>query len=374
MEGQGESSIMEKIIVGITQGDINGVGYEVILKTFMDEEMYDFCVPVVYGSPKVATFHRKTLNNQTNFVVRNSINDIQEGSLNLINCFGEEELKVEFGTASEDSGRAAFMALNQAVNDLMEGKIDVLVTNPLTNNTIKGKESIFPGHSAFIEKRLGGDDKSLAIFVSPNQYLRVALATTNIPVGEVSKHITSELLTEKLTTLNNTLKRDFRIDGPRIAVLSLNPKGCDGQEEQNVIIPTIKDLFDNKGVRCFGPYAANEFFAADYYTHFDAVLAMYHDQGIAPFNAISMGEGLIYTAGLPVVRTAPTHGPQYSIAGKGEADEASLRQAIYAGIDAVRNRTRYDKAHANPLRRQYYEKRDDSDKLKLDQTTESETL
>lgn len=363
---------MEKIIVGITQGDINGVGYEIILKTFMDEEMFDFCVPVVYGSPKVATFHRKTLNNQTNFVVRNSINDIQEGNLNLINCFGEEELKVEFGTASEDGGRAAFMALNQAVNDLTEGKIDVLVTAPLTNNTIKGKESIFPGHSTFIEKRIGGNDKSLAIFISQN--LRVALATTNIPVSNVSNYITSELLTEKLTTLNNTLKRDFCIDGPRIAVLSLNPKGCDGKEEQEVIIPTIKDLFDNKGIRCFGPYAANEFFGSNNYTHFDAVLAMYHDQGIAPFNAISMGEGLIYTAGLPVIRTAPTHGVQYAIAGKGEADETSLRQAIYSAIDSFRNRARYDKAHANPLRRQYYEKRDDSDKLKLDQTTESETL
>ncbi len=363
---------MEKIKVGITQGDINGVGYEVILKCFADEEMYDLCTPVVYGSPKVATFHKKILNNQTNFLVRNSVNDVHDRNLNLINCFGEEELKVDFGTPSEDSGRAAFMALNQAVNDLIEGKIDVLITAPLTNNTIKGKESMFPGHSAFLEKRVGGDSKSLAIFIHQN--LRVALATTNIPVSEVPKHITKELLTEKLISLNNTLKRDFYIDGPRIAVLSLNPKGSDDKEEQEIIIPTIKDLFDNKGVRCFGPYSANEFFGSDNHTHFDAVLAMYLDQGIAPFNAISMGEGLIYTAGLPVVRTAPVHGPQYAIAGKGTADETSLRQAIFTAIDAYRNRERYDKAHANPLKRQYYEKRDDSDKLKLDQTTESETL
>lgn len=363
---------MEKIIVGITQGDINGVGYEIILKTFMDEEMLDLCVPVVYGSPKVATYHRKALNNQTNFVVRNTINDIQERCLNLINCFGEEELKVEFGFATEESGKAAFIALNQAMNDLAEGNIDVLVTAPLTNNTIKGKESIFPGHSAFIEKRLGDGNKALTMFCSHN--LRVALATSNIPVSEVSQNITSELLTEKLTTLNNTLKRDFCIDGPRIAVLSLNPKGTTDTEEQNIIIPTIKDLFDNKRVRCFGPYSANEFFASDVYSHYDAVLAMYHDQGIAPFKAIAMGEGLIYTAGLPVIRTAPTHGTQYAIAGKDEADETSFRQAIFTAIDAFRNRERYDKAHANPLRRQYYEKRDDSDKLKLDQQTESETI
>ena len=363
---------MEKIKVGITHGDINGVGYEVILKCFMDEEMLDLCIPVVYGSPKVATYHKKTLNNQTNFLVRNSVTDVQERCLNLINCFGEEELKVEFGTPSEDSGRAAFMALNQAVNDLAEGKIDVLVTAPLTNNTIKGKESIFPGHSAFLEKRVGEGNKSLAIFISQN--LRVALATTNIPVSEVSKHITKELLTEKLTSLNNTLKRDFYIDGPRIAVLALNPKGSENKEEEEIIAPTIKELFDNSGIRCFGPYPANDFFGSNTYTYFDAVLAMYHDQGIAPFNAISMGEGLIYTAGLPVVRTAPVHGTQYDIAGKGKADEASLRQAIFTAIDVFRNRARFDKAHANPLKRQYYEKRDDSDKLKLDQATESDTL
>lgn len=364
---------MDKIKIGITHGDINGVGYEVILKTFQDEEMLELCTPVIYGSPKVATYHRKTLDLQTNFVVRRSVEEVQDRCVNLINCFGETEIKVEFGNATEEGGKAAFISLNQAMNDLNEGKIDVLVTAPLTNNTIQGKESVFPGHSAFIEKRLGEGNKALCMLLSHN--LRVALATTNIPVSMVSQNITKELITERLETLNNTLKRDFYVDGPRIAVLSLNPNfnGNEESEENKVIIPTIKEMFD-KGVRCFGPYKADEFFGNNLYSHFDAVLAMYHDQGFAPFKAISMGEGTIYTAGLPVVRTAPIHGTEYDLAGKNEADETSMRQAIFAAMDIVRNRANYDQSHAHPLRRQYYEKRDDSDKLKLDQVSETDTI
>ncbi|MCR5313637.1 MAG: 4-hydroxythreonine-4-phosphate dehydrogenase PdxA [Bacteroidaceae bacterium] len=367
---------MEKIKVGITHGDINGVGYEIIFKTFQDEEMFDLCTPIVYGSPKVATYHRKSLNIQTNFVVRNSVEEAEDRCLNIVNCFGENEIKVDFGIATEEAGKAAFIALNQAMQDLNQGKIDVLVTAPLTNNTIRGKESIFPGHSTYIEKKLGNSNKALVMLMS--QELRVALATTNIPVNKISETITSDLLTEKLETLNETLKRDFCIDGPRIAVLSLNPdfetNTNQDSEENKIIIPTIQELFNNKKVRCFGPYSADSFFENKGYTHFDAVLAMYHDQGLAPFKAISMDEGVKYTAGLPVIRTAPAHGTEYEIAGQGDASEYSIRQAIFEAIDIFRFRNNYDQAHAHPLKRQYYEKRDDSDKLKLDQVTENEEL
>ena len=367
---------MNKIKVGITQGDINGVGYELIFKTFQDEEMFELCTPVVYGSPKVATYQRKSLNMQTNFYVCNSIDDVQDGCLNILNCFGETEIKVEFGTATEEAGKAAFISFNQAVNDLSQNKIDVLVTAPLNNGTIRGKDSVFPGHTKYIEKKLGDGHNALTLLL--NQDLRVALATSNIAVSKVSHVLTGEYLAEKIEVLNNTLKRDFYIDGPRIAVLALNPgyesNDEKGDEDSVIIAPTVKKLFEEKKICCFGPYRADEFFANRNYRDFDAVLAMYHDQGTAPFNAISEYEGVKFTAGLPVVRTAPMNTTEYNIAGKGEASESSLRKSIFDAIDIFRNRKRYDQAHSQPLSRQYYEKRDDSDKLKLDQVNESDTL
>ena len=366
----------KKIKVGITHGDINGVGYEIILKTFEAEEMFQICTPVVYGSPKVATYHKKALECQTNFNVRNSADDILDNNLNLINCFGETELKINYGMATEESGKAAFLALNQAMNDLKDGKIDVLVTAPLCKSVIKGKESVFPGHTTYIEKRLGEGSNALEILVSPE--IRIALATSDIPLNKVAESITADLIKDKLTVLNDTLKRDFCVDGPRIAVLSLNPdydaNSNVENEDTQIIAPAISELFSSKKVRCFGPYPAESFFSQRHYTHFDAVLAMYYDQGIVPFNSISLDGGIKYTAGLPVVHTEPAHGTEYDIAGKNAADPSSLRMAIYDAIDILRQRDRFDQAHAHPLRRQYYEKRDDSDKLKLDQVTENDTL
>lgn len=356
------------IRVGITQGDINGIGYEVILKCFENDEMVHMCTPVIYGSPKVATYHRKAIENQTNFIVRNSINDVQDGCVNMINCFGEEEIKVDFGVSSPEAGKAALHSLECAMKDLQEGNIDVIVTAPINKNSIQGEGFHFPGHTEYIESKCGEGSKALMILM--NSTVRVALVTTHLPISQVAASITKEAIMEKLNILNTTLKRDFAIDNPRIAVLALNPHSGDGgllgTEEQNIISPAIEESFEN-GIRCFGPYAADGFFGSGNYTHFDAILAMYHDQGLAPFKALTMDDGVNYTAGLPIVRTSPDHGTAFDIAGKNQASPDSFRHAIYSAIDIVRNRSRYDAAHAHPLRRQYYEKRDDSDKLKLDQ-------
>ena len=359
---------MQKLKVGITHGDINGVGYEVIFKTFENEDMLGICTPVIYGSPKVAIYHRNSCDIQTNFNIVASAAEAREGQLNMVNCFGEKEIKIDYGKPTEEGGNAAFVALERALQELSEGKIDVLVTAPINKHTIQRPDFQFPGHTEYIEQRLGNGQKALMILASDS--LRVALVTTHLPLAKIAESITKEGISEKLAILQQTLKRDYAIDNPRIAVLSLNPhcgdEGLLGSEEKDIIQPAIVESF-KKGIRCFGPYAADGFFGSGSYRHFDAILAMYHDQGLAPFKALAHDEGVNYTAGLPVIRTSPAHGTAFDIAGKNQADPTSFRQAIYAAIDIFHNRQRYDLAFAHPLRKQYYEKRDDSDKLKLDQ-------
>ncbi len=366
---------MRKIKVGITHGDINGVGYEVILKTFENPDMFELCTPVLYGSPKMATFHMKALELTTNFTVRDSAEKAEDNVLNIVNCFGEEEIKIELGKATPEAGNAALVALEQAIDDYRKGLIDVLVTAPINKNTIQSEKFHFPGHTEYIEQKVGEGNKALMILM--NGTVKVALATTHLPISKVSPAITKELIAEKLTILDRSLKRDFLIDNPRIAVLSLNPHcgdgGLIGSEEQEIIAPVINELF-SKGIHCFGPYASDGFFGSGNYNQFNAILAMYHDQGLAPFKLLAMNDGVNYTAGLPIVRTSPDHGTAYDIAGKGQADEESFRHAIFAALDIVRNRATYDAAHAHPLRKQYYDKRDDSDKLKLDQVTDDDAL
>ena len=360
---------MKKLKIGITHGDINGVGYELILKTFQMEEMATLCIPVIYGSPKIATYHRKAINSQTNFNVVESVDMVKENTVNMVNCFGEEEQKIELGQATESAGQAAFVALQVAMQDLTEGKIDALVTAPVNNSTIKTEEgNRFGGHTAYIESVTGNSGKALKIFVSGN--LRIALVTDNIPVSEVASNINKEIIADKLVVLHNTLKRDFFIDNPRIAVLSLNPHAC-GAEEEEILKPVIDELF-KRGVRCVGPYPADKFFGSQDYTHFDAILAMYYDQGAVAFKSIAQNEGVNYTAGLPVIRTAPAIGTNYEAAGKDITDEQAMRQAIYVAIDTARSRMKFDQERQNPLQKQYFEKRDDSYKLKLDQTTDEE--
>lgn len=356
----------EKLRVGITHGDINGVGYEVILKAFENPTMLDLCIPIVYGSPKVATYHRKAIDSPTNFTIINQASDARPGKLSILTCV-DDELKVELGNPSEEAGKAALMALERALADYNEGLIDVLVTAPINKNTIQAENFRFPGHTEYIQERVGEGEKALMILMKDE--LRVALVTGHLPVSAIASTITKELIQEKLTIFEQSLRQDFGIGKPRIAVLALNPhagdEGLIGTEEQEIIIPAMAEL-KKKGMFCYGPYPADGFFGSGTFTKFDGILAMYHDQGLAPFKALAMEEGVNYTAGLPIVRTSPAHGTAYDIAGKGVASEASLRQAIYAAIDIYRNRVSDEEAHQNPLKKLYHEKRDDSHKLKLD--------
>lgn len=361
-----------RIRIGITQGDINGVGYEVILKTFAEPAMLELCTPIVYGSPKVAAYHRKSLDLPTNFSIVESAENAAPGRLSIVNCNGDD-VKVEFANPTPEAGHAALAALEKAVEEYKKGLIDVIVTAPINKHTIQSKDFHFPGHTEYIEQALGEGGKALMILMKND--LRVALVTGHISVSKIASVLNKELIKEKLRIFHRSLKLDFNIEIPRIAVLSLNPHAGDegllGTEEQDIIIPAMKEAGE-EGILCFGPFPVDGFMGAGGFSHFDGILAMYHDQGLAPFKALAMDEGVNFTAGLPVVRTSPAHGTAYDIAGKGIASEDSFRQAVYVAIDVYRNRQHDRQARSNPLRKLYYEKRDDSDKLKLDTTTEAD--
>ena len=351
--------------VAITQGDTNGVGYEVILKVFEAPEMLELCTPIIYGSPKIAAYHRKALNVETNFTIISKAEDAHDGRLNLLNCF-DNEVKVEFGQPSQEAGDAALKALDRAMTDYRSGLFDVLVTAPINKATIQSPGFKFPGHTEYIETSVGDGKKALMILM--NDRLRVALVTTHLPIKDVAKAITKDAIIEKATIFHQSLKRDFHISSPRIAVLALNPHAGDngllGAEEKDVIAPAIEALATS-GIQAFGPYPADGFFGSGNYYHFDGVLAMYHDQGLAPFKTIALDNGVNYTAGLPIVRTSPDHGTAYDIAGQGKADENSMRQAIYTAIDVWRNRQQYDEPFQNPLPKLFHEKREDGDKARF---------
>ena len=358
-----------KIRVGITQGDINGIGYEVILKTFATPEMFEICTPIVYGSPKAAAYHRKALEMDVAYNAIATLDEVEDGKLNIINCNGDE-IRIELGNATKEAGQAAFEALERAVRDYKEGKVDVLVTAPINKSTIQNEEFHFPGHTEYLQECSGENYKSRMLLCRDE--IRVAVATSHLPLRDVPAAITPEMLEEKLTILNRSLIEDFDIDAPKIAVLSLNPHAGDngllGSEEIEIITPTIKKMNDEKEIFCYGPFAADGFMGSGNYCRFDAILAMYHDQGLAPLKALGMDNGINFTAGLPIIRTSPAHGVAYDIAGKGVADENSFRQAIYAAIDIYRNRIAYNNARRNPLRKLYFEKRDDSNRLNLQQS------
>ena len=339
----------KKIRVGITHGDLSGIGYEVILKTFGEPAMCDMCIPIVYGSPKAATFHRKTLDLQTNFTLVNSAAEAQEGRLNMISVF-DEEVKIDFGVPSEESGKAALLSLQRAVEDIKKGEIDVIVTAPINKATIQGDGFHFVGHTEYLEEKLGDGNEALMILM--NHVLRVALVTTHVPVKDIAANLSKEKIQKKIEIFNKSLKQDFTLSIPRIAVLALNPHcgdgGLLGDEEETEIKPAIEAARE-EGIQCFGPYAADGFFGAAQYDHFDGVLAMYHDQGLAAFKTLAGEDGVNYTANLPFVRTSPDHGTAYDIAGKGKADETSFRESVYAAMDIFINRQRDREAYANPL-------------------------
>lgn len=346
------------IKVGITHGDINGIGYEVILKTVGDLRIAELCIPIVYGSAKVAAYHRKALELPVvNFNIIQSAESAELNKINMINCVADDT-KVELGKSTKIAGDASLKALERATADLASGLIDVLITAPINKDNIQQDDFNFPGHTEYLEQKFGkGEDKSLMILAKDN--LRVALVTGHIPLSKVSESISKDKIKETLSLFDISLKRDFNIEKPRIAVLSLNPhageNGLLGTEENDIIIPALKEA-DADGILCFGPYPADGFFGSDHFSSFDGIVAMYHDQGLAPFKTLAMEDGVNFTAGLPVVRTSPAHGTAYNIAGKNEASEVSFRQAIYLAIDVLRNRHEYDLARKNPLRKLYYEK------------------
>lgn len=349
------------IRIAITQGDTNGVGYELIFKAFAEPELAELCTPIIYGSPKIAAYHSNALNLDANFTIISKASEAQHGKLNLLTAF-DDEVKVEIGTPTEDSGNAALRALDRAIEDWKEGEADVIVTAPVNNNA----RFQFSGQSRYIEDHIEEDGKGLTILL--NHETRIALATRNLPLKQVAECITKESIVNKATTLYNSLRRDFRISNPRIAVLSLNPKagenGLLGSEENDIIAPAIQELNDS-GIRAFGPYAADMFFGNVYYEEFDAVLAMYYDQAFIPFRQMSDGDGVNYTAGLSLVRTSPDAEAQFEVAGKNYLNGSSFRNAIYAAIDIARNRAEYDEPNQNPLPKLYKERRDDSEKARF---------
>ena len=354
------------IKVGITHGDINGVGYEIILKAFSDNRLLELFNPVIYGSSKAASYYRKVLDYKPiplNIV--RSVDESKEGQINFVNCI-EEEVKIELGAPSAAAGKAAFDALESAVKDLSESKIDVLVTLPINKDSIQSETFTFPGHTEYLQDRFGKDDHALMILAS--ETLRVALVTTHIPISEVPKNISKERIVLKLKTLNKSLLRDFNIENPRIAVLGLNPhageNGLLGNEENEIIAPAIEEA-QKAQILCSGPYASDGFFGTGRYKEFDAVLAMYHDQGLIPFKTIAMDSGVNFTAGISIVRTSPDHGTAYDIAGKDLASDESFRQAIYMAIDVFKNRISFDEARKNPLRKLFIERGKDDEKLDL---------
>ena len=341
----------DKIKVGITHGDINGVGYEVIIKALEDSRMLDLCTPIVYGSPKVWSFYKKQINIEGgNYNLINQAKECHRARVNLINC-SNDEIKVELGKISEEAGVAAYEALERATNDLANGDIDVLVTAPISKYNIQSKNFNHPGHTEYLsEKFAQANDEALMMLVSDN--LRIAVATGHIPVSEVASTLTTELILKKLRLLNNSLKKDAMIVRPRIAVLGLNPHAGDsgliGKEEQEIIIPALKQA-EEEGMLVFGTYAADGFFGAGLFRKFDAILAMYHDQGLIPFKTLAMDAGVNFTAGLNIVRTSPAHGTAFDIAGENLASPQSMLKAIYHAIDVIRNRERYEEMNANPL-------------------------
>ena len=337
----------KKIVVGISIGDINGIGIEVILKTFQDKRMLDFCTPVLFGSTKTVSFHKKRLNIDTHIHGITSINQVTHNKINLLNIW-KEEVPIEIGTATKVSGESAYKSLESAVKHLNANEIDVLLTAPINKENIQSDTFNFPGHTEYLENKLDGE--SLMILISDS--LRVGLITGHIPISEVSEEIKPALIKKKVDILYKSLKQDFGINKPKIAVLGLNPhcgdKGVIGKEDDEIIRPTIKEIQDS-GKIVFGPYAADGFFGSNTYKQFDGILAMYHDQGLAPFKALSFGNGVNFTAGLSKIRTSPDHGTAFEIAGKNQANPTSFKEALFTALDIFNKRKEYKKLTHNVL-------------------------
>lgn len=340
-----------KVRVGISIGDLNGIGSEVILKTFADQRMLDFCTPVIFANNKLLSFYKKHFKMNINFQGVDDAKKIIDGKFNVVNIW-KDNLKINFGEEDKFLGKFTLQSLEAATQALKKGDIDTLVTAPINKNVIQSDKFNFPGHTDYLAKHLGGGE-SLMFMISQN--LKVGLLTDHVAVKEVSEVITPSLIEKKINMISNSLKADFKVRKPKIAILGINPHSGDngviGKEDEEVLKPTIKKLQD-KGNLVYGPYAADSFFGTKNYQNFDAVVAAYHDQGLIPFKTLSFGNGVNFTAGLEKVRTSPDHGTAYEIAGKGEADYTSFKEAVFASIEIFKNREEYEKLTKNPLKKQ----------------------
>ena len=337
------------IIVGISIGDLNGIGGEIILKTFEDERSLELCTPVIFASTKTMGFLKTHFNSTIHFNSITNLEQIKAGKVNVFNCW-KEPVSINFGQADVNIGRYAVKSLEAATKALRDENIDVLVTAPINKHNIQSDTFNFPGHTDYLAQQLEGE--SLMFMVANS--LRVGLLTDHVPLKDIAKHITPELIQKKINIVYNSLLKDFRINKPKIAVLGINPhtgdNGVIGNEDDAIMRPTLKKIKES-GKLVFGPYAADSFFGSDNYKNFDAIIAVYHDQGLIPFKTLSFGQGVNFTGGLNRIRTSPDHGTAYEIAGKGIADESSFKEALFTAIKIFRNRLDYEEFSSNPLKK-----------------------
>ncbi|NOX87067.1 MAG: 4-hydroxythreonine-4-phosphate dehydrogenase PdxA [Chlorobi bacterium] len=338
-----------KPVVGITHGDLNGISYEIIIKALKDNRLFEMFTPVIYGLSKVLSYHRKNLNFfDFNYKVVRDARQIMNNKVNIVNI-SNDEVRIEYGKTTEVAGRLAYEALELAVNDLKENKIDVVVTAPINKSGIHSESFNFPGHTEYFTNRFNCEE-SLMLMVHEN--LKIGIVTSHIPLKEVIPAISQELITRKIKILNDSLIRDFGINRPKIAVLGINPHAGDngliGDEDEHIVSAAVIST-KKSGMLVYGPFSADGFFGTDEYSRYDAILAMYHDQGLIPFKILAFDKGVNFTAGLPIVRTSPDHGTAYEIAGKNMASSDSLRRAIYLAVDILKNRRMFDEMTKDPL-------------------------
>ena len=338
----------ENILVGISIGDLNGIGSEVVLRTFEDTRMLELCTPVIFANVKLLSFIKKTIETEAMFHGIDTLDQVVVGKINVLNVW-RESVDLTFGEATELGGSFGIKSFVAATKALKEGKIDVLVTAPINKFNAQSEEFKFPGHTDYLAQELDGN----ALMLMVQDRLRVGLLTDHVPVNEVAQHLTAKLLAEKIETIRKTLVQDFSLVKPKIAVLGLNPHSGDngviGKEEEKIIKPTIKKIAE-KGTLVYGPFPADGFFGSNQYEKYDAVLAMYHDQGLVPFKTLSFGRGVNFTAGPSKIRTSPDHGTAFDIAGKGVADFNSFKEAVYLAIDVFHSRNQHLEISANPMK------------------------
>ncbi|CAM3912488.1 MULTISPECIES: 4-hydroxythreonine-4-phosphate dehydrogenase PdxA [Flavobacterium] len=338
----------ENIIVGISIGDLNGIGPEVVLKTFEDNRMLELCTPVIFANIKIVSFLKKNLSLDASLHGIDDLSQIVVGKINVLNVW-KEGVNIDYGKNDEVVGKYAIKSFQSATKALKEGLVDVLVTAPINKYNIQSEDFKFPGHTDYLGQELEGD----ALMLMIHDKLRVGLLTDHIPVNEVSNALTEELLFKKVETVIDALEKDFGVVKPKVALLGLNPHSGDngviGDEEEKIIKPAVKKMFDS-GKMVFGPYSSDSFFGSTQYEKYDAILAMYHDQGLIPFKTLSFGKGVNYTAGLSKIRTSPDHGTAYEIAGKGEASYESFREAVYSAMDIFKKRNEFLELIKKPLK------------------------